>query len=531
MQNILIPLAYILLVAFAPLVYTTFRTVSATKLRDPTFLRTLAKDYLRTLPACALVLLPVLLFPAVTTAYLALVHLVFAPFLILELGHVHLFRTRIGLNTFYSLFVSNMRETREFIGQNISKGQLLLFAALYLAPLPLLARVGAIAFDPIWCRWAAVAVAALAALPLLVNFIRSPGDMKDGYVMNPFTNVLYHYFLFRRNYRELQRLIAEHAAPRFEGIASKLPSGTRQTYVIIIGESANARHFGCYGYARATTEFTDRLGAEMIRVPGVRSPFAQTIPSLEKVLTFADNDHADLVYAKGSIIDWFNDAGFRTYWFSNQYALDDTALTAMTSHATVSKCFNFSGMKRFEKAGLDGDMLPEIRKLLANGDERKVVFLHLIGSHSAYVNRYPDEFHRFDGQAPGRDLPPEKLKFLNAYDNSIRYTDWFVAEVVKTLKALGGVSYALYFADHGEDIYDSTDARIMGHSQLANEPMTSVPFMLWTSPELNRLRPDIRAATPKAGYGLIDAIHAIIDISSLAGPDYDPAKSVFSGRS
>ena len=523
--------AYICLVCFAPLVYTTVRTVSRTKLRDKTFVKTLLKDYLRTFPAVALVLLPALAFPAIMPGYAIVLHLVFAPLLVLELGHVHLFRTRIGLNTFYSLFVSNMRETKEFIAQNISKGQLLLTAVIHFAPLYFIAKIPAPTFETEWMRGASVGIAALLALPFVLNLFKSADSRKDGYVMNPFTNVIYHYFLFRRNYRELQRLIAEHAAPPFDGITSKLAQGTKETYVIVIGESANAQHFGCYGYGRATTEFTDRLGAEMIRVAGVRSPFAQTIPSLEKVLTFADNDHADLVYAKGSIIDWFNDAGFKTYWFSNQYALDDTALTAMTSHATASKCFNFSGMKRFEKAGLDGDMLPEVRKLLANGDERKVVFLHLIGSHSAYVNRYPDEFHHFEGQAPGLDLPPEKLQFLNAYDDSIRYTDWFVSEVVKELKALGGVSYMLYFSDHGEDIYDSTDARIMGHGPLANEPMTSVPFQLWISEELNRLRPDLRTTETKTGYNLMDAIHTMIDISSLTGPDYEPAKSVFSGRS
>ena len=524
-------LAYICLVAFAPLVYTTIRTVSLTKLRDRTFVKTLLKDYLRTFPAVTLVLLPALAFPAIMPVYVIVLHLVFAPLLVLELGHVHLFRTRIGLNTFYSLFVSNMRETKEFIAQNISKGQLGLTAVIHFAPLYFLAKIPAPAFETDGIRWASVGIAALLALPFVLNLFKSPDSRKDGYVMNPFTNVIYHYFLFRRNYRELQRKIAEHAAPPFKGITSRLPQGTKETYVIVIGESANAQHFGCFGYGRSTTEFTDRLGAEMIRVAGVRSPFAQTIPSLEKVLTFADNDHADLVYAKGSIIDWFNDAGFKTYWLSNQYALDDTALTAMTSHASASKCFNFSGMKRFEKAGLDGDMLPEVRKLLANGDERKVVFLHLIGSHSAYVNRYPDEFHHFEGQAPGRNLPPEKLRFLNAYDDSIRYTDWFVAEVVKELKALGGLSYMLYFSDHGEDIYDSTDARIMGHGPLANEPMTSVPFQLWTSEDLNRLRPDLRTAKTKSDYNLMDAIHTMIDISSLTGPDYEPVKSVFSGRS
>ena len=531
MKNFLPILAYVFFVAFAPLIYTTLRTISRTKLKDVTFRKALAKDYLRTLPVCALVLLPILAAPVLVPAYIVALHLVFAPLLLLELGHVHLFRTRIGLNTFYSLFVSNMRETKEFVAQNVTKAQIVLALVVCIAPAFLLSRLPRPSFDSEIIHWSATALAALLSAPFFVNLFRSPNGRKDGYVMNPFSNVFYHYALFRRNYRELRRLIAEHAAPPFENIVSTLPANTRQTLVVIIGESANAQHFGCYGYARATTEFTDRLGNEMIRVPHVRSPFAQTIPSLEKVLTFADNEHADLIYAKGSVIDFFNDAGFKTFWYSNQYALDDTALTAMTSHATVSKCFNFSGMKRFEKAGLDGDMLPDYRRALADPAPRKAIFLHLIGSHSAYVNRYSDEFHRFGEQAPGRSLPPEKLKFLNAYDNSIRYTDWLVAEAVHELRSVSGAASLLYFSDHGEDIYDSTDARILGHSQLANEPMTSVPFMLWTSADFDRLRPDIRSAIPKDGYDLVDAIHTLIDIASLSNPDYAPEKSVFVRKS
>ena len=531
MRDFEILFAAVAFVAFAPLVFTTLRTISLAKLRDATFAKALAKDYLRTLPVCALVLLPALAVPAIAPAYALVLHLVFFPLLFLELGHVLLFRTRIGLNTFYSLFVSNMRETKEFVAQNIPWSAVALFVVLYALPFAVLPQLPSPAFDSPWIHRTAVAVAAALALPFVLNLSRPASKRKDGYVMNPFTNAAYHYVLFRRNYRELRRLIAAHAAPPFEGITSRLPNGTRETYVVVIGESANAHHLGCFGYGRDTTEFTDRLGGEMIRVAGVRAPYAQTIPSLEKVLTFADDGRPDLVYAKGSVIDWFNDAGFKTYWYSNQYALDDTALTAMTAHAAVSKCFNFSGMKRFEKAGLDGDMLPDLRKVLANDEPRKVVFVHLIGSHSAYVNRYPDEFRHFEGQAPGRTLSPAKLQLLNAYDDSIRYTDWVLSEIVAALKSVCGVSYMLYFSDHGEDIFDSTDARIMGHGPLANEPMTSVPLLLWTSKELDRLRPDIRAATVRPNYPLMDAIHTTIDISSLAGPDYDPAKSVFSRRS
>ena len=59
-------LGYIALVAYAPLVFVTAKTISFKKLRDLTFLRAMAKDYLRTLPVCAIVALPALVLPPIT---------------------------------------------------------------------------------------------------------------------------------------------------------------------------------------------------------------------------------------------------------------------------------------------------------------------------------------------------------------------------------------------------------------------------------------------------------------------------------
>ena len=536
MKDFLPFFAYIAAVAYLPLLFVTVKTVSLKKLRDLTFVRALAKDYLRTVPIVALVMLPVLAYPPLTRPYVLALHVVFSLPLALELGHVHLFKTRTGLNTFYSLFVSNARETREFLAQNVTWGQRLAIVAVVGLPLVSLWKTLP---TPAWPtpthRLVACAVAALLTLPFFLNFRKRPEKRKDGYILNPYTNLVYHYFQFKTQYRKLRELIAKHAAPPFEGIVSKLGADENETYVIVIGESSNAQHHHYCGYPRETNEFTDALGAELMRFKGVRSPFAQTIPTLEKTITFADRKHPDLVWTKGSVVDYFRDAGFETYWLSNQYALDDTALTAMTAHADISKCYNFSGMKRFEKAGLDGALLTEFAKFIRGGRKKMVLFLHLIGSHSAYVNRYPDEFRHFDGEAPGRRLGPAKAQILNTYDDSVRYTDWLIAELVKELKKIGGAAYLLYFSDHGEDIYDSREDKIMGHGPLANVPMTSVPFMVWTSPRLDALRPDLRgrfAALPEpaAGvesYNLEDAIHTILDLSSLANSDYDSAKSVF----
>ena len=538
MKGFLPFLCYVAAVAYLPLLFVTVRTASRAKFRDLTFVRALAKDYLRTAPIVALVALPALAWPPMARPYAIALHLLFALPLALELGHVHLFGTRVGLNTFYSLFVSNVREAREFLAQNVSVAQLIAVLALWLLPPAALRFLPTPAWPSVRAQAAGLAAAVLVALPFAFNFRKRPEKRKDGYVLNPYSNLICNYLQFRTQYRLLQELIAKHAAPPFEDIVSELPADEPQTYVVVIGESSNAMHHGYCGYPRATNEFTDRLGDELVRIRGVRSPFAQTIPALERTITFADARHPDLVWTRGSVVDYFRDAGFETYWLSNQYALDDTALTAMTAHADVNRCYNFSGMKRFEKAGLDGALLPDFAKFIRGGRPRKVLFLHLIGSHSAYVNRYPDEFRHFTGQVPGRNLPPAKAQVLNAYDDSIRYTDWIVAELVRELRSAGGAAFLLYFSDHGEDIFDSREDRIMGHGPLANLPMTSVPFMLWTSPRLDALRPDIRARArrlpvPPDGavdYSLQDAIHTVLDVASLSNRDFDRAKSVLGLR-
>lgn len=520
--------AYVVVFAALPLAYATLKTVTPEKLRDRVFLRSLSKDYLRTIPICALVCLPAVAFPQAARAYAVCLHLVFALPLALELGHVHLFGTRVGINTFYSLFVTNMRETREFCRQSISAAQVLLVLAIWLLPPFLLWRIDASAAAQ--APWRAVWAAgfAAAALPFFANLLKGSERWKDGYLLNPYSNLIFNYVRFRTQYRRLRDLVARHATGSFGDIVSSLPDDEAQTYVVVIGESSSALHHGYCGYGRATNEFTDAVGG-MFRFRGVRSPFAQTLPVLELALTFADDAHRSLIWEKGSVVDYFRDAGFEVSWMSNQYALDDTVVTALTSRADRNKCYNFGDMKRFEKAGLDGDMLPDFEKaVLSPGAKKRIVFMHLIGSHSAYVNRYPSEFRHFTGQAPGKSLPAAKAQMLNAYDDSVRYTDWFVARCVEILRKSTAASYLLYFSDHGEDVFDSVPDRILGHSQLANVPMTAVPMMLWVSDRLDSLRPDIRKRASAAGgrYDLTDVIHTIIDVSSLSSGDFAPPRSI-----
>ncbi len=521
-------LGYLAFVAYAPVVYSSAKAAAGGRWRNATFARAVGKDLLRTFPMTALVWIPAVAAPGAAKWYALAIHAVFAPLFILEIAHIRQFGSRVGINTFYSLFATNMQEFKEYCRQTVTFWNWVVVAAIYIVPLALIPLIPRAPALPATTRAIACALLFAAFLPFPRNLTKKAARFKIGYILNPYSSFAFHYFQFKKSYAMLAKEIAAHSAPPFAAISSSLPAETAQTYVICIGESANSMHHSYCGYKRATNEFTDALGDSILRIRGVRSPFAQTLPVLEKVLTFATRKKPEKLRTRGSIIDYFKEAGFKTFWISNQYALDDnTPLTALASHADVCKCICYSDLKRFERS-VDGSLLPELEKALRDTAAKKVVFLHMIGSHSAYVNRYPSEFVHFQGAAPGKEaLNAMQTQMVNAYDDSIRYTDWVITQFTSILAKHSGISYLLYFSDHGEDIYDTPGNKVLGHSQLANIPMTSVPFMLWTSKEYDKARPDIRKRHPKDAYNLEDAINTIIDLSSLSNADFDKSKSIF----
>ena len=239
-MNVAWPVLYIALMAFLPLVYSTVRSASREKLRDRVFAKSVAKDYLRTIPAVALVSLPLGAFPGCARGYLVALHAVFAWFVVMEIGHIYLFGARMGLNTFYSLFVTNARETVEYIRNNQTKAQWAVILAVYALPFAVLARAKGIVFCHPWGRGAFLAVAAALTVPFFLNLAKREEKRKMGYILNPFVSVVYHYFLYRRRYGALKRQIEAHAAPKFGGFSPEVPKDVPETYVVCIGESSTA---------------------------------------------------------------------------------------------------------------------------------------------------------------------------------------------------------------------------------------------------------------------------------------------------
>ena len=529
MSNLIFSFTYVFLIGFLPLFYTFFKSIKQADLKNKLFYKLFLKDVVRTFPICFLILTPLFLFPSCLKGYLLVLHFVFVPLMLLEIGHIYFFKTRIGLNTFFTLFVSNMKETKEFLMQNIPALIFVLAGICLICPVFLILNLQEISLS-LNQKLVGFSICLILGIPFIRNLFKKGFKFKDGYVLNPYSNVIYHFLLYKKTYGELKETLAKNNAKPFENIVSDVQQDMPETYVVIIGESANRTHLSLYGYPRKTTPFSDAKKEDLFVFEKVKSPFAQTMPVLERVLTFAEEGKMNFLTQKGTIVNYFKQAGFKTYWLSNQYALSDTLVTAISSHADWEKSYNFSGMKRFEKTGFDGDMLPDIEKILNDKSaHKKVVFIHLIGSHSAYTNRYPSDWVYFKDKMPNKNLSDQGHELLNAYDDSIRYTDYVVNEIMSMTQKQEEVSYCLYFSDHGEDIYDTSETKILGHSELANEPMTTIPFILWISDKYRNIRKQIvynLYQNQQKPYNTEHVIHTIIRLAGLDNQDIEKEKSL-----
>ena len=129
----------------------------------------------------------------------------------------------------------------------------------------------------------------------------------------------------------------------------------------------------------------------------------------------------------------------------------------------------------------DAALLPYLEKELDKSDEDMFIVLHTYGSHFNYHERYPAEFRIYTPDKAEGIRQSYKKELRNAYDNSIRYTDYVLGEIVDMLKKKEVCASMLYLSDHGEDIFDDARARYLHASPIPTYYQLHIPYIIWFS--------------------------------------------------
>ena len=273
----------------------------------------------------------------------------------------------------------------------------------------------------------------------------------------------------------------------FQAVATH-PAERREVYVLVVGETSRALNWQLYGYERQTNPSLKNIPG-IVAFPHVLTESNTTHKSVPMLLSAVSaRDYDSLYYQKG-VITAFKEAGFRTAFFSNQ----------RYNHSFI----DFFGMEAdtydFIKEDVsdpnynpsDDELIALVEKELAKGAQKLFIVLHTYGSHFNYRERYPAAQAFFLPDSPVDAEIRYRDNLINAYDNSIRETDSFLARLINLLGQQRADAALLYTSDHGEDIFDDSRHLFLHASPVPSYYQLHVPFMAWLSDSYQEEYPDL----------------------------------------
>ena len=462
---------------------------------------------------------------------------IFVFFAAFQLVLLYLFGTGvIAVDMFLNLVTTNPGEAMELL-DNLAPAVVGVFV-VYL-PLLILGGVNirrdsrlSVSFQQRVRHWA-MQIGAIGLFCLLASYL-----MVDDYRMRnqlyP-VNICYNLYLaFERNaasenYKEASRNFKFDARSEHSATAPEV-------YVMVVGETARAHNFSLYGYPRNTNPLLSKTPG-IKAFPNVTTQSNTTHKSVPMLLSAASAEDFERLFHEKGILAAFKEAGFHTVFISNQlpnHSFIDFLGEQADEHYFLKKEDALQGNH------YDEDLLQKLDEILPKADAsssahyryRKLfVVLHTYGSHFNYQERYPRRFAYFKPDSRSEAKSENRRDLLNAYDNTIRYTDYILHGIIERLQKWEGIqtktdgvygqpiSAMLYTSDHGENIFDDDRHLFLHAAPKASDYELHVPFIIWTSEGFSKQYPDILKALgenrTKQVQSSLSAFHTMLGIGGI----------------
>ena len=282
--------------------------------------------------------------------------------------------------------------------------------------------------------------------------------------------------------------------------------------VLVIGESARKANFQLYGYQRDTNPLLSKQ--EGLKVYQANACATYTTAGTKAILEPIDSgDLYELLpnYAFRTGVD----VSWRTYnWGEPPIHIDEylTDVDLGKMYPDVNRDY-------------DGILFAGLReRILSSKKDKVLIILHTSTSHGPkYADKCPEEFHVYQ--------PVDNL--VNAYDNTIRYTDFLLDGLINTLRGLTDWHTAMIFiSDHGESLGENNMFMHGLPMKLAPKEQYEIPFLVWTSDNFRRYKPTAQSQEAPAGElpALLEQhyiFHSVLDLLSIQSPAYNEELDIF----
>ena len=313
------------------------------------------------------------------------------------------------------------------------------------------------------------------------------------YYANPLMPIYSSIKLGTDKIQEMRR--PKHLIPHAQDAKIILPSSANQAQaatkvkpklmVMVVGETARADHIGLNGYSRNTTPLLAKTQG-VYSFKNASSCGTSTAYSVPCMFSYADREDYDMDLASynENVLDTLAKQGVKVVWRDNNSSSKGVA------DRIVFEDYKSSTLNpNCDIECRDIGMLKDFDKLIAK-PQNTLLVLHQMGNHGpAYYKRYPKVFEIFKPVCENNELSKcETQNVINAYDNGIVYTDYFLHNIIETLKPYESQYdvVMLYVSDHGESLGENN---IYLHGlpyNLAPKSQKHVPLIIW-SPASNHI--------------------------------------------
>jgi len=424
----------------------------------------------------------------------------------------------------------------------------LLFGVLFLAGLPLLflwrtpvQRLGALAQLGRNALGFTAALLVLAAL-VFALFADLSATMRNNkslrYLINPLNSF---YALADIGLRAKARPAGPPLPIGTDARVAPRPPGARPPLVLLmVGETARADNFALNGYPRPTNPELSALDLVSFReVSSCGTNTAASLPCMFSHLGKAKFEARER--DSENLLDLVQRTGMAVLWLDNQAGCKSLCDRIPNAQAiTTAPGGTVPGAQICE----DGECLDEallvgldarLAALPAEQRERGVLLvLHQMGSHGpAYYKRSPPNRKPFMPECSTNVLQQcDRASLINAYDNSIAYTDHVLAQTTQWLQGQSRHfdTTLLYVSDHGESLGENNLYLHGLPYALAPREQKHVPMIVWFAPPP---APDARTAAaclreqrdrPLSHDNLF---HSVLGLLGIQAAEYQPGLDAF----
>ncbi|WP_445497390.1 sulfatase-like hydrolase/transferase [Photorhabdus sp. SF281] len=249
-------------------------------------------------------------------------------------------------------------------------------------------------------------------------------------------DVTINFIRVKSEYKKMQEILREKDTWGTVSEQSKY-----NTYVMVIGESVRKDFMNAYGFPIHNTPFMSTVNGTLFTNYISAGPSTQI--SLANSLAMVKDGKEIL---SNNIVTLAKKAGFYTYWISNQgsMGLFDTPVASMGARADsplfIKKGESSSGLNRNMP---DTNIIPIVKKVLEDKKEKKLIVIHLMGSHSPACTRTNYEYKVFF-----------KSEQVSCYIQSIENTDNLLSIITDEVQKNEKNWSLMYFADHGVSFFE-----------------------------------------------------------------------------